>query len=58
MKDPPSSIPWERYLAVDLHKHYLVIGGVNAHQEIVLGPTAHGSGGLADVGTGPSIAHR
>jgi transposase len=38
MKDPPISIPWERYLAVDLHKHYLVIGGVNAHQEIVLGP--------------------
>ena len=30
MKDPPGSSPWERYLAVDLHKHYLVIGGVNA----------------------------
>jgi transposase len=37
MKDSPGSGPWHRYLAVDLHKHYLVIGGVNAQQEIVLG---------------------
>ncbi len=28
----------ERHLAVDLHKHYLVIGGVNARQEVVLSP--------------------
>jgi hypothetical protein len=28
----------ERHLAVDLHKHYLVIGGVNARQEVVLPP--------------------
>jgi transposase len=27
-----------RYLGVDLHKHYLVIGGVNARQEVVLVP--------------------
>jgi transposase len=27
-----------RYLGVDLHKHYLVIGGVNARQEVVLPP--------------------
>jgi transposase len=27
-----------RYLGVDLHKHYLVIGGVNARQELVLPP--------------------
>jgi transposase len=27
-----------RYLGVDLHKHYLVIGGVNARQEVVLAP--------------------
>src|SRR4030067_1946773 len=27
-----------RYLALDLHKHYLVIGGVNLRQEIVLNP--------------------
>lgn len=32
------SLPIERYLAVDLHKHYLVVGGVNAHQEVVLPP--------------------
>jgi hypothetical protein len=29
---------YERYLAVDLHKHYVVIGGLNARQEIVLQP--------------------
>src|SRR5574341_1656888 len=28
----------ERHWAVDLHKHYLVVGGVNAHQEVVLPP--------------------
>lgn len=33
-----SSLPIERYLGIDLHKHYLVIGGVNAQQEIVLPP--------------------
>lgn len=32
------SLPIERYLAVDLHKYYLVMGGVNAHQEMVLPP--------------------
>jgi hypothetical protein len=28
----PSPPPVERYLGVDLHRHYLVIGGVNARQ--------------------------
>ena len=28
----------DRHLAVDLHKHYLVVGGVNSHQEVVLSP--------------------
>ena len=32
------SPPLERYLGSDLHKHYLVIGGVNAKQEVVLPP--------------------
>jgi transposase len=32
------SVPIERYLGIDLHKHYLVVGGVNAKQEIVLSP--------------------
>jgi transposase len=32
------SVRIERYLGIDLHKHYLVIGGVNAKQEIVLPP--------------------
>jgi len=38
MKTPTTSIPTDRPLAVDLHKHYLVIGGVNPRQEIVLPP--------------------
>ena len=35
---PPLLPSYERYLAVDLHKHYVVIGGLNAQQEIVLLP--------------------
>lgn len=38
MKPVTSSIPIDRHLAVDLHKHYLVVGGVNSQQEIVLPP--------------------
>jgi transposase len=29
---------YERYLALDIHKHYLVVGGVNSFQEIVFSP--------------------
>jgi len=29
---------YKRYLAVDIHKHYLVVGGVNIRQEIILAP--------------------
>lgn len=36
MKQTPTST--DRHLAVDLHKHYLVVGGVNGQQEIVLSP--------------------
>jgi len=32
------SLPTERYLGIDLHKHSLVIGGVHAKQAIVLPP--------------------
>lgn len=35
---PPLHPSYERYLAVDLHKHYVVIGGLNAQQEMVLAP--------------------
>jgi transposase len=38
MKTEVASITETRYLGVDLHKHYLVIGGVNARQEVVLPP--------------------
>jgi transposase len=33
-----TSPPTERYLAVDLHKAYVMVGGVNARQEVVLTP--------------------
>jgi transposase len=38
MNNRTTSIPSKRHLAVDLHKHYLVVGGVNAQQEVVLPP--------------------
>lgn len=38
MTSPPPSSPYSRYLAIDLHKAYVVIGGVNAQQEPVLAP--------------------
>src|SRR5512136_1107934 len=31
-------IPFERYVAVDLHKDYVVVGGVNARLEVILPP--------------------
>jgi transposase len=37
MNSPPKSTA-PRFLALDLHKHYLVVGGVDPHQEIVLNP--------------------
>ena len=36
MTDPPISSPFERYLAIDAHKHYVVVGGLNAQLEIIL----------------------
>jgi len=38
MNEPTTSIPRDRYLAVDLPKHSLVMGGVNPRQAIVLAP--------------------
>lgn len=37
-RDSTSSSEETRYLGIDLHKHYLVIGGVNLRQEVVLPP--------------------
>ncbi|MEA2008706.1 MAG: IS110 family transposase [Chloroflexota bacterium] len=38
MKTQPEKIPIERYLAIDLHKEYVMVGGQNAHQEWMLRP--------------------
>ena len=38
MNSQPSSIPIERFLAVDLHKYYVVVGGVSAQQQVILPP--------------------
>jgi transposase len=37
MNDPPLQA-WTRYSAIDIHKHYLMIGGIDAHKRIVLQP--------------------
>jgi hypothetical protein len=36
MSEEPNSIPIERYIAIDAHKHYVMVGGLNARQETVL----------------------
>lgn len=38
MKTSPETVPIERYIAVDLHKEYVMIGGQNRQQEWVLRP--------------------
>jgi transposase len=35
---PPVASSYERYLAVDLHKHYVVVGGLNAQMAVILPP--------------------
>src|SRR4029453_3825205 len=37
MTHPPLQ-GWTRYIAIDIHKHYLMIGGIDAHKRIVLQP--------------------
>ena len=36
--DSPAPATFERYLALDIHKHYVVVGGVNAQQQVILPP--------------------
>jgi transposase len=36
MKTDPKSIPIQRYIAIDIHKHYVVLGGKNAQKAWVL----------------------
>ena len=37
MSDPPNQ-DLRRFIAIDIHKHYLMIGGIDAHKRIVLPP--------------------
>jgi transposase len=37
MTDPPLQV-WRRYIASDIHKHYLMIGAIDAHKRILLQP--------------------
>jgi transposase len=37
MTDPALQV-WTRYIAIDIHKHYLMIGGIDAHKRVVLQP--------------------
>jgi transposase len=36
MTSSPKTIPFERYLAIDAHKRYVMVGGLNAQQEPIL----------------------
>ncbi len=38
MSSTPETIPIQRYIALDLHKHYIMVGGQNRQQEWVLKP--------------------
>jgi transposase len=38
MNSEPESIPFQRYIAIDLHKKYIMIGGQNNRKEWVLRP--------------------
>jgi transposase len=38
MNSPPEKETIQRYLAIDIHKHYVIIGGQNAQQEWTLRP--------------------
>jgi len=38
MKTTTEAIPIERYIAIDIHKHYVLIGGMNAQKAWVLRP--------------------
>ena len=38
MNSPPETIPIQRYIGIDIHQHYLMIGGQNRHQEWTLRP--------------------
>jgi transposase len=37
MTEPALQV-WMRYIAIDIHKHYLMIGGIDAHKRVVLQP--------------------
>ena len=37
LSDPTAS-GWTRYIAIDLHKHYLMVGGIDGSQRVVLPP--------------------
>ena len=36
MKTDPKSIPIQRFIAIDIHKHYVVVGGMNSQKTWVL----------------------
>ena len=37
LSDPTAS-GWKRYIAIDLHKHYMMVGGIDGSQRVVLPP--------------------
>ncbi len=38
MNSPPETIPIDRYIGIDIHKYYVMVGGQNRRQEWILRP--------------------
>ena len=48
----------ERFVALDVHKHYVVAGAVTAGQQVVLAPSLRGPGRSARLESAPSAPNR
>ena len=48
-----TSMPVSRYVALDVHRSYLVVGAVDSQQHIVLSPRRFGARSLCHLGLHP-----
>ena len=48
MNSPPETIPIERFMAIDLHKQYVMVGGMNVRREWLLRPRKVRMSGFRD----------
>ena len=45
--------PATRFVALDVHRHYLMVGAVDSQQQVVLSPRRFGFAAIALVGSSP-----